>query len=248
MKTSLLTSTLVFTVLVAASSSAAVAQTSVNLVPSPPAIVVSGNAQVEATPDQAVVRIGIVHQSTSAKEAQDNASKIGQAIQKAIVALGVTANRIQTSRLTISPVYLQQRPGSNEAPRITGYTAANSVSVTLENLAQIGPVVDAGLDNGANQLDGVQFKLKNDGPVREQALKLAVEEAKGKAAAIAAALGVALGPVLEVSESGVSVSPLEDRGNGGVALLSARAAVATPVSPGQLIVNAGVVLRYSISK
>jgi hypothetical protein len=145
-------------------------------------------------------------------------------------------------------VYLQQRPGSNEAPRITGYTAANSVSVTLENLAQIGPVVDAGLDNGANQLDGVQFKLKNDGPVREQALKLAVEEAKGKAAAIAAALGVALGPVLEVSESGVSVSPLEDRGNGGVALLSARAAVATPVSPGQLIVNAGVVLRYSISK
>jgi uncharacterized protein YggE len=248
MKTSLLTSTLVFTVLVAASSSAAVAQTSVNLVPSTPAIVVSGNAQVEATPDQAVVRIGIVHQSTSAKEAQDNASKIGQAIQKAIVALGVTANRIQTSRLTISPVYLQQRPGSNEAPRITGYTAANSVSITLENLAQIGPVVDAGLDNGANQLDGVQFKLKNDGPVREQALKLAVEEAKGKAAAIAAALGVALGPVLEVSESGVSVSPLEDRGNGGVALLSARAAVATPVSPGQLIVNAGVVLRYSISK
>jgi uncharacterized protein YggE len=145
-------------------------------------------------------------------------------------------------------MYSQQRPGSSEAPRITGYTAANSISVTLENLTLIGRVVDAGLDNGANQLDGVQFQLKNDGPVREQALKLAVEEAKGKAAAIAAALGVTMGPVLEVSESGVSVTPLGDRGGGSVAMLSARAAVATPVSPGQLIISAEVVLRYSISK
>ena len=248
MKTSLLPSSLAFAVLVAASSPAAAAQTTVNIVPPPPAIVVSGNAQVEATPDQAIVRIGIVHQSSSAKEAQENTNKIGQAIQKAIVALGVTANRIQTSRLTISPVYAQQRPGSNEAPRITGYTAANSVSVTLENLAQIGPVVDAGLDNGANQLDGVQFRLKNDGPVRDQALKLAVEEAKGKAAAIAAALGVTLGPVLEVSETGVSATGLEDHEVLAFSALSTGAAVATPVSPGQLQINAGVVLRYSISK
>jgi uncharacterized protein YggE len=58
-------------------------------------------------------------------------------------------------------------------PRIAGYTASNNISVTLDNLSQIGPVVDAALDNGANQLDGVQFRLKNDGPVRDQALKLA---------------------------------------------------------------------------
>jgi uncharacterized protein YggE len=198
-----------------------------------------GQCSGEAAPDQAVVRIGVVHQSASAKEAQDEANKVGQAINKAILALGVTAKNIQTSRLSISPVYVQQRPGSNDAPRIAGYTASSSISITLENLAQVGPVVDAGLDNGANQLDGVRFQLKNDGPMREEALKLAVEEAKGKAAAIAKALGVTLGPVMEVSESGVSVSPLDDQVERPSFRLSGRcSSVATPVSPGEVIVNA----------
>jgi len=248
MKTSLLFAAFAVPVVIASFSVAVAAQTGINVVPPQPVIVVAGNAQVEAAPDQAVVRIGVVHQSASAKEAQDEANKVGQAINKAILSLGVTAKNIQTSRLSISPVYVQQRPGSNDAPRIAGYTASSSISVTLENLALVGLVVDAGLDNGANQLDGVSFQLKNDGPMREEALKLAVEEAKGKAAAIAKALGVALGPVMEVSESGVSVSPLEE-GNERVRFSALAAApVATPVSPGQVIVNASVVLKYSIAK
>jgi len=232
-------------VLVAAFSTSAAAQSNTNPVVLPGIIAVTGNAQVEAVPDQAKVRIGIVRQASYAKDAQEEASKVGQAILKAFGNLGIPAPRIQTSQLTISPVYSQQRQASGESPRITGYTAANTVTVTLDNLALIGPLVDAGLDNGANQLEGVQFLLKNDGPVREQALRQAVAEAKGKAVAMAEALLVTLGPVLEVSESGVSIVPVDER-SASVFTMAGRSPTPTPVSPGQLEITANVVLKYAI--
>jgi uncharacterized protein YggE len=105
--------------------------------------------------------------------------------------------------------------------------------------------VDAGLDNGVNELEGVQFGLKNDGPAREQALHFAVTEARGKAAAMADALGVTLGPVQEATESGVSIVALGSRGSESFAV-AARAAVPTPVSAGQLEIRASVVLKYAI--
>jgi uncharacterized protein YggE len=244
MKTANIHRVLGLSLLVAALATTAFAQSSINVVPSMPMITVSGNATVEASPDEATVRIGILHQGGSAKEAQDEANKTVQATLKAIGDLGVPPQRIQTSRLTIQPLYVQPRPGSNEAPRITGYTASNVITVTLDILGLIGPVVDAGLDNGANQLEGVQFGLRNDGPPRELALHLAVTEAKGKAAAIADALGVNLGPVQEATESGVSIVPLGRSAESFA--VAARAAVPTPVSAGQLEIQANVVLRYAI--
>lgn len=245
MKTTQFHRVLRLSLLAAAFSTTVYAQSSINLVPPTPVITATGSATLEAVPDRAIVRIGIVHQGGNAKEAQDEANKIGQALLKAIVALGVPALRIQTSRLAISPMYSQPRPGSNEEPRITGYRASNSVTVTLEDLALIGPVVDAGLENGANQLEGVQFYLKDDATVREQALRLAVAEARGKAMAIAEALSVTLGPVQEVSESGTSVTPLGERGQASFAL-AARSSNPTPVSPGQIEISASVVLKYAI--
>src|SRR5689334_12177201 len=83
------------------------AQTPINVVSPTPIITVTGDATVEVTPDQATVRIGIVHQGGNAKEAQDEASKITRDTLKAIGDLGVPSTRIQTSRLTINPNYVQ---------------------------------------------------------------------------------------------------------------------------------------------
>src|SRR5438105_2870938 len=77
--------------------------------------------------------------------------------------------RIQTARLVLSPVYAPRSPESRDAPRIVAYTASNTVTVRLEDLSLVGPVIDSGLKAGANQLDGVQFALRNELPTRQQA-------------------------------------------------------------------------------
>jgi uncharacterized protein YggE len=210
----------------------------------PPVIVVNGSSNVLVVPDEATVRIGIVRQANSAQVAQQQANAAAQEILAAVTRVGVPAAQIQTSRLTLTPIYAPRRPDSSEAPRIVAYNAQNVVSIRLDNLTIVGPVIDAGLGAGANQLEGVQFGLRNQLPSREKALKEAVTEARRKAEAIASSLNVTLAGVLEVIEGGVSFAPKMDYG--GVMMAQARE-VGAPVSPGELEVQASVTVRYQIS-
>jgi uncharacterized protein len=212
-------------------------------VPLPPALVVTGNAQVFVSPDQATVRLGIVRQSPNAQTAQEQANVVAQEIINAVAKVGVPPSQIQTLRLVLSPVYAPRSPESRDAPKIVAYNATNTVSVRLENLSVVGPVIDAGLKAGANQLEGVQFGLRNDLPSRQAALKQAVEEARSKAQTMAEALRVNLVEVLEASEGGVSILPESEPVAGRVMALAAE----TPVAPGQIRVNANVTIRYRIA-
>lgn len=206
---------------------------------------VSGAAEVQAAPDQALVRLGVSHDAASAQAAQDRVSAVAQAILKAVTAAGIPPELVQTGQLSLFPVYAPQRAGGfggEEPQRVVGYRAANTVSIRVTRLALTGPVIDAGLKAGANQLEGVHFSLRDDVPARTRALKAAVAEARQKARAIAEELDVRLLGVLEVQEGGVSVrAPMM-----GANLAMARAEVATPVSPGQVTLSASVTLRYRI--
>src|SRR5689334_16199879 len=105
--------------------------------PQPPSLVVNGNAELKAAPDRAILRLGIVRQAPTAVSAQDAANRTGQEILNALNKIGIAADRIQTSRLTLSPIYGERRPGSNDPPRIVAYNASNIISVTVEDLSKI---------------------------------------------------------------------------------------------------------------
>jgi uncharacterized protein YggE len=206
----------------------------------PPVLVVNGTSEVLAVPDEAIIRLGIVRQAATADMAQQQANTVANDILKAIGGVGVPAKDIQTARLILSPVYNTRTPEQ----RIVSYNATNTVSVRLDNLSTVGNVIDAGLKAGGNQLEGVQFRLKNELPSREQALKEAVQDARGKAQAMADALRVNLAEVMEATEGGVSVAPriqaFQMTGAGAPPS-------ATPVSPGEIEIRANVTIRYRIS-
>lgn len=217
----------------------------------PPAITVSGSGEVRVAPDEAVVRVGVLAEHEDAAETQDRANRIARGILDGVSELGVPEEAVQTSRLVLSPVYEQPepRPGASRrssAPRIVAYRATNVVSVRLEELTRIGPVIDAAIEAGANRVEGVDFRLRDDREARETALTRAVEEARGKAATIAAALGVELGPVLEAREGGVSIDVPRFAGGPRTLAMEARAAEPTPVATGDITVSANVTLRYRI--
>ncbi|HEX9944382.1 MAG TPA: SIMPL domain-containing protein [Thermoanaerobaculia bacterium] len=214
-----------------------------------PVLTVSGTGEARVAPDEAMVRLGVIAQAPTARAAQDQVNRAAGAVLEAIRKLGIKAEDIQTSGLSLSPLYSQGRRGEEEqqAPRITGYQANNTVTVRVEDLTKVGPVIDAGLGAGANTLDGVSFGLRNDEAARAQALADAAKKARAKAQTLAQALGLRLGEILEVAEGGVSISPppyppyLKGR---AVAEL---AAADTPVAAGQVGVEASVTIRYRIS-
>jgi uncharacterized protein YggE len=210
-----------------------------------PVLTVSGSGQARVAPDEATVRLGVLAQAPTAREAQDKVNRAANAVLDAIRKLGVPAERIQTTGLSLGPQYAQGRPDSQEGPRITGYQASNTVSVRLDDLAKVGPVIDAGLASGANNLEGVEFGLRNDDAARATALAGAVQSARTKADALARALKVRLIEILEVAEGGVSISPPPPPFRGRAMAMDAMAA--TPVSAGEVGVDASVTIRWRIA-
>jgi uncharacterized protein YggE len=211
-----------------------------------PVLSVQGSGQSRVTPDEAVVRLGVTAQAPTARAAQDQVNRTAAAILEAVRKLGVGAEQVQTSELSLGPVYSSGGPEERTEPRIAGYQANNVVSVTLADLDRVGPVIDAGLGAGANRLEGVLFGLRNDAPARAAALADAVAEARNKAEALARAAGVRLVEIVEIVEGGVSVFTPTTMARGRVAM-EAMDMAATPVSSGQVSVDASVTVRYRIA-
>ncbi len=206
-------------------------------------LTVQGSAEVRVVPDLAVVRLGVVEQASTAEDAQDGVNGVVNRIINALRAAGIEESDVQTSRLTLSPVYSRQRPDGNQPPAIIAYRAANTITVRVEALDRIGEVIDVALGAGANQLEGVSFELQDDSASRQAALRDAVGEARDKAEAIADALGVALVSILSVNEGGVMIGrPVMEMSRA----LSLQQGAPTPVSPGEVSVGASVTIQYRI--
>jgi uncharacterized protein YggE len=211
----------------------------------PSTLTVGGRGEVSVAPDRAVLRLGAVAQAAKASEAQSQVNQVVQNIIKGIKSLGVSDKNIATIDLSIYPVYGNQQPepqGQTTEPVIRGYRASNIIRVQIEKLESLGGVIDAGLNAGANRIEGLSFDLKDDGESRAQALRLATEEADAKANAIARAMGVEIVGIKQISEAGISLfRPQMDSGP----VFSARAA-ATPVQAGQVRVEASLTVSYFI--
>jgi len=124
---------------------------------------------------------------------------------------------------------------------IVGYTATNTVTVTVRDLTKVGAAIDAGYNNGANQVNGVTFMLSDDkaNSVYQQALQSAITNGASKAQTMATAAGVGSIKLKTISESGIYY-PMTFQAFSA----DAAGAVSTPISPGQNKVTATVSLTY----
>lgn len=204
-------------------------------------LAVQGEGVATARPDRAEVVVGAVAQAPTAAAAQQQVSATAQGIIGALRALGIPDTRVQTVDLSVTPVYArdQEPREAPQEPRIVAFRASNRLRVTLDDLAKIGPAVDAAIRAGANQLESLSFELADPGPGRE-ALRLAIADARAKAEVMASALGVRLGEVVDVVETGAA-PPVPLRAG-----LAEAARAPTPVQPGELESRARVTLRYRL--
>ena len=105
--------------------------------------------------------------------------------------------------------------------------------------------IDRAIGAGANRIESVDLRLRDDAEARRTALAAAVRDARAKAETIAEALGEELGPIVEANEGGVSVPPIVYR---EAAMGRVSAAAGTPVATGSVSVRASVTLRYRLAR
>ena len=207
--------------------------------PGPAVISVSGQGRADVAPDMAVVNIGIVTTGKTAQLAQAENARVASDVTVALGQLGIFSKDIQT-HYTMSPVYEK-----GDYRKAVGYRANNTVTVTVNDVAKAGQVIDAALSSGATDVNGLSFGLKDAKSVRNTALQMAVQDARSKADAIAAALGVKIVGIQNVKEDGGNFARYEVA-NARLAKLDGAAMADTPVNAGTVEVNAEVHIDFQI--
>ena len=196
-------------------------------------ITASGLGSVTTVPDRAHFSFGVQAQSRTASQALEAADAQLTRVVAAVRSAGVAQADIQTEQISLSP------RTSEDGVQIVGYTAVSSVSVRVRNLDRAGPVVDAAVGAGANQVYGPSLTRSDEAAVYRGALKAAYADARAKAQALAEAAGVTLGAMTSTVEGGGSV-PMP------LAAGRAEDAKAT-VEPGTQEVQASVSVTFAVS-
>jgi uncharacterized protein YggE len=214
-------------------STSAVAQTA----EAPPVITTTGEARLSRAPDLAWVSVAAEARADRPGEAQRLAAEAMASAQAALEAAGLPADAIRTTGYSLRP-NLQYQNGRST---ILGYIANNQIEVRVDELDRLGAVLDAAGGSGATAISGLRFDLKDRTGAEREALRMAVEDALGKARAIASGAGASIGPVVRIDEQGVTPPPQRF-------MMRAEAAqqVQTPVTPGELEIVASVTLTVQI--
>jgi uncharacterized protein len=201
-------------------------------------ITVTGAGKVETAPDKAALELGVETQAANAKDAlAQNAERLRRVID-ALRKAGVAKDDLRTSNVSLWP----QR--DDDGTSVTGYQAQNTVSAELD-VAKAGDAIDAAVGAGANVVSGPSMSVSERDGFYRKALEEAVDAARAKAEAIAAAAGVKVGRVTAVVEAPGYEPP-------GPMPYAAEAAArdsvaATPIEPGKQAIEATVSVTFAIA-
>jgi uncharacterized protein len=206
----------------------------------PPSVTTNGEAVITAEPDQAEIDIGVVTQARNAPDAaRENAERLSRVMAEVKKNLGKD-DEVKTASYALTPNYRYPQGGK---PEITGYTATNLLRIKTNNLPNVGKLIDAAMQSGANNINRLVFTLKDE-KAQLQALRIASQKAKAKADEMAAALGLKTIKVLSVVEG--------ERGFRPIPIMQARAqmeavpAAPTPVEAGTIEVRSSVTLTAEL--
>jgi uncharacterized protein YggE len=204
----------------------------------PPVIVTSGDAIVRRTPDRAFVTFAIESRARNPRDAQKQNADAATQVQQRLSLARLGADAIRTLGYQLEQEF--EVVASGRIPR--EYVARNSIEVRIDDLSRVGELIDTAVRGGATTVAGVRFEIQNRAAAEQEALRLAVADARGRAEAAATGAGLIVDRVLRI----------EDRREGIIIpqrpmMMAARSAEATtPIEPGLIEIQAHVTLTVSI--
>lgn len=234
----------------------------IEIAPGHTLLTVNGEGKTRREPDMAVFSAGVTTQGATAAEALADNSRAMTQVIAALKSAGIAERDIQTSNLSISPIYsdpqreaamaarISGQPYSPPPPesmvrKIIGYQANNTVQVRQRKLGDYGKIIDTLANAGANQINGPDFQMDEPEPALREARLDAMRDAKEKAELYAGAAGLRIVRIVSISESGGYFGPTPR--------VFARMATAeaapppAPVQPGEMQMTATVTIQYELA-
>ena len=204
---------------------------------------VSAEASAKRVPDVATISTGVVTQAADANAAmRANAVQMDK-VMAAIKAAGIGERDVQTSGINLNPQY---KYVENAPPSIVGYQASNTVNVKVRDLSKLGKVLDAFVEQGANQVNGPSFEVDKPDEAYDEARVAALKKAQARAQTYADALGLKVRRIVSISEGGASFP----RPMPMMRAMAADAGFAkeTSVSPGETTLSVNIDVVFELGR
>ncbi|MDK2918003.1 MAG: uncharacterized protein PWQ37_736 [Candidatus Petromonas sp.] len=209
-------------------------------------ITVNGTGTLKVKPDIAYINVGIEIFSEDAQKAQAQNREIMDKVITEIKKVGIKDEDIKT---VVYDIYRTTRyepkkfDGKyDKEARTEGYNVRNIVEVRIRDIESVGKIIDAASSSGANIINSIKFGVEDEEKYYNDALKLAMKNAFGKAETIGESFGGKISKPYSVVENGYR-SPVIYR---DAIKYSAAVgeALQIPVEVGELEITARVIAKY----
>jgi len=166
----------------------------------------NGMAEISVIPNEVSLYFNVETTGADSKTANDKNSEIVNNLIDALVAEGFSKEDIQTTNFNIYEDFDWTQSGRKSL----GYKATHTVVVKMSTneADKIGSAIDAGVNANAT-LSYINFELSQElkNQYKAEAIKLAAEDARVKAEAMADGLDRKVGGIISVSDSSFNYNP-----------------------------------------
>jgi uncharacterized protein len=166
----------------------------------PRTVTVTATDTVRVAPDRVSVRFAIVTRAQQPEAARQQNESASSNVLQAVRALNVPDRQIQVQSVRLSEE-VEYRQGRRV--RI-GFIARRDVQVILDDMDRLPQVIAAVVQEGATELGGISYDIRDRRAQEDEALRRAASRARQKADVLATSLGTSVRAVYAVAESGTS--------------------------------------------
>jgi|SRR5579864_9213934 len=162
-------------------------------------IAVTADDSAESDAEVAVLTIGYHNYGQSQEAAYEENVRASNAISKALLAAGISKNNIETEKLELARAEVDEK-WTPEMKRERQFSAQQSWKVTISTL-QAQTIVDLAVQNGANEVEDVEWNVVDPVALQAKAGSAALAKARRIAEQMANGLNAKLGDLVYASRA-----------------------------------------------
>ena len=206
-------------------------------------VTVTATGTTYGEPDEASFDAGVSALNADVQVATARVSERVSSLTDALRGAGVAEEDIRTSSFTIFP---EQSYNNQGQPSRLRYRVANVVHVTVRDTSQLGALLGASVEAGANEVSNVVYTFADRSALERQAREQAMTQAREKAEQLAQLGGAELGEVRRIVEGSNRADPFDEVARFASGADSAESGFDVPVSSGQLAVTVSVQVTFGL--
>ena len=203
-----------------------------------------GEAEITAQPDLVKISISIETHSKSASEAAEENAILANSVLKELYEFGLLKEDIKTSSYRLNSYRKWEKEDSKNEQEQLYFQAINEIIIQTIQLDKTGNIIDLAVKAGANNINYINFELKDPQGLVLQALAMATEHAHSKAEAIALGAKVGIKQLHSVKEERSSYTPYRSQ-NAMLSREMVLGAAPTPITPDEVIIRATVLAEFT---